>query len=254
METEQKLELSLVIIALNEERNIERCIKSVPFASEVIVVDSFSTDKTPEIAKQLGAKVVDRTFTGFRDQKEYATNLATQPWVLSLDADEALSEELQIEIKQILQNPEKDGYRCPRVSYHLGRWIRHGGWYPDWQLRLFKKEKCTWVGGQVHESVSISGEVGTLKNDLQHFVFRDLEHQIDTNNRYSSLGAQNLIEKGKRPSTLKLLFKPLGKFIECYFWKKGFLDGQAGFIIALGAAQSMFLKYAKLWAHHHGQN
>jgi glycosyltransferase involved in cell wall biosynthesis len=242
-----KIPLSLVIITLNEEANIARCLKSVPFAAEYILVDSLSTDRTVEIAKSLGARVETRPFTGYRDQKQYALSLATGPWVLSLDADEALSPELAIEIQEVLKNPTHEGYRIPRCSYHLGRWIRHGGWYPDYQNRLFKKEKSSWQGGHVHEYMEIKGSIGTLKHDLYHYVFRDLEDQIDTNNEFSTLGAQELVRQSRPFSTLKLVFKPLGKFIECYIWKRGFLDGPAGFIIALGAAQSLFLKYAKHW-------
>lgn len=239
--------MSLVIITLNEESNIERCLQSVPFATEKIVVDSFSKDSTCEKAQKAGARVIQRPFTGYRDQKQFALDQATMPWVLSLDADEALSPALQQEIVNTLKNPVHDGYRMPRCSFHLGKWIRHGGWYPDYQLRLFKKEKAKWVGGQVHEDVEVSGSVGTLKNDLQHFVFKNFEDQIETNNEFSSLGARDLATRGRKFSLLKAVFKPTGKFLECYIWKRGFLDGPAGFIIALGAAQSLFLKYAKLW-------
>lgn len=242
-----RLSLSLVIITLNEEKNIERCIRSVPFASEVIVVDSFSRDRTAEIAASLGAKVLAREFMGYREQKQFALEQATQEWVLSLDADEALSVELQYEIPLLLHRPEVDGFRIPRCSFHLNRWIRHGGWYPDYQSRLFRRQSGSWAGGQVHEHVQIQGRIETLTHDLQHFVFTDLEDQIDTNNEFSTLGALELQKKGERFSALKLVFRPLGKFLECYVWKKGFLDGVPGFVIALGAAQSLFFKYSKLW-------
>ncbi len=242
-----KLPLSLVIITLNEEKYIADCIMSVPFASEIIVVDSFSTDKTSEIAQGEGAKVLTQKFLGYRKQKQFALGVATQEWVLSLDADERLSEELQNEISSILGNPKFNGYRMPRCSFHLGRWIRHGGWYPDYQTRLFRKELAKWSGGEVHEHVVVSGSLGTLKNEIQHFVFSDLADQIETNNEFSSLGARELAKQNRRFSLAKLVFKPMGKFFECYFWKLGFLDGVAGFIIALGAAQSLFLKYSKLW-------
>ncbi|MBK9293257.1 MAG: glycosyltransferase family 2 protein [Oligoflexia bacterium] len=243
-----KLPLSLVIIAYNEEKNIARCISSAPFASEVIVVDSKSTDKTVEEANKYYAKVYQKEFLGFREQKQFAHNLATLPWVLSLDADEALSDDLRNEIFNLFKNPHKyDGYKIPRLSFYLGRWIKHGGWYPDYQLRLYKKELATWVGGGVHEKVVVKGNVGVLKKDIHHYVFSNLSEQIKTNNRYSTEGALELNKNSKKFSLLKLIFKPFGKFIECYFYKFGFLDGAAGFIIALGASQSMFLKYAKLW-------
>jgi glycosyltransferase involved in cell wall biosynthesis len=243
------LSLSLVIITLNEERNIERCIKSVPFASEIIVVDSFSQDRTVQIARELGAKVMTRPFDGYRNQKQFAHEQVSSEWVLSLDADEALSPLLQDEIKNVLTQPvqQVSGFRMPRLSFHLGKWIRHGGWYPDFQTRLYKKNKASWVGGVVHEHVAVDGIVTDLNSDLQHYVFRDLDDQIDTNNEFSTLGAQDLMRRGCRFSVFKLVFKPVGKFFECFIWKRGFLDGPEGFIIALGAAQSMFLKHAKFW-------
>lgn len=251
----KKYPLSLIIIALNEEKNIKRCIESVPFASEVIVVDSHSVDQTAPVAQKLGAKVFQKKFEGYRQQKQFAQDQATQEWILSLDADEALSPELQKEIEElfekILLNSSKadfhNGFKIPRLSFHLGRWIRHGGWYPDFQLRLYKKSKAKWIGGEVHEKIEINGNVGTLKNNLLHYVFENLTDQIYTNNRYSTQGALELKNKKKSFSFLKLIFKPFGKFLECYFFKLGLLDGSAGFIIALSAAQSMFLKYAKLW-------
>jgi glycosyltransferase involved in cell wall biosynthesis len=244
-----KWPVSLVIIALNEEKNIQRCIQSAPQVFEVIVVDSFSADRTAEFAQKAGARVVQNEFQGFRAQKEYATNLASQPWVLSLDADEALSSALSKEIDLLFEKKQDHiaAFKIPRLSFHLGRWIKHGGWYPDYQTRLFQKNKAQWVGGQVHESVSTKEKVEKLKNPIHHYVFENLEDQMATNNRYSSEGAKDLIKKGENFSLLKLVFKPIGKFFETYFWKLGFLDGSAGFIISLGAAQSLFLKYAKLW-------
>lgn len=242
-----RLSLSLVIITLNEEKNIERCIKSVPFASEVIIVDSFSRDRTVEIAARLGAKVLVREFMGYREQKQFALSLATQEWVLSLDADEALSVELQYEIPVLLSRADVDGFRIPRCSFHLDRWIRHGGWYPDYQNRLFRRKSGSWTGGEVHEHIQILGRIETLTHDLHHYVFTDFTDQIDTNNEFSTLGAVELQKRGEKFSALKIVFRPLGKFLECYVWKKGFLDGVPGFVIALGAAQSLFFKYAKLW-------
>ncbi len=245
-----KLPVSLVIITFNEENNIKRCIESVPWASEVIVLDSQSSDETKMIAERCGAKVFEQKFLGYREQKQKAVELATQPWILSLDADEVLSPELIYEIPEMMIVPGKNlhlGYRMPRLSFHLGRWIKHGGWYPDYQTRLFKKAHAKWTGGEVHEYVQVSGDVGKLKNPIQHYVFQNLEHQIATNNKYSSQGALQLKNSGEKFRLSKLIFKPIGKFFECYVWKLGFLDGDAGFIIALGAAQSLFLKYAKLW-------
>jgi glycosyltransferase involved in cell wall biosynthesis len=247
MRSTEKLALSVVVITLNEEANIGRCLKSVPFAKEIVVLDSESQDRTREIAESLGAKVVVQKFKGYRQQKADALALATQRWILSLDADEVLSPELQNEICEMVQASSRDGFRVPRCSFYLGRWIRHGGWYPDYQTRLFKREKGSWAGGGVHEVLKVNGRIGTLRNDLHHFVFKNLEDQIDTNNEYSTLGAKDLYESGKNFYRWQLVLKPLQKFIDCYFRKLGFLDGAPGFIIALGAAQSVFLKYSKFW-------
>lgn len=245
------LPLSLVVITKNEAHNIARCLNSVPFAAEKIVLDSLSTDKTVEIAKSCGAQVFQEEFRGFRDQKQRACELAKNDWVLSLDADEALSPELADEVQELLsKEPEFFSYEIPRLSWHMGRWIHHGGWYPDRQTRLFHRKHCRWEKGHVHEKVQ-SPNCGRLQGKLHHFVFDNLSDQIRTNNIYSSLGAKDLFERGERVSVLQLLHKPFGKFIETYVLKRGFLDGMPGFIIAVGAAYSMFLKYAKLWELQH---
>jgi glycosyltransferase involved in cell wall biosynthesis len=245
----EKRPISLVIITLNEDENITRCIESVPWADEVIVLDSESKDKTREVASSLGAKVVTQKFLGFRDQKQKVTDLAKNDWVISLDADEALSLALSEEILHAFDTtPIQDGYRMPRLSFHLGRWIKHGGWYPDRQLRFFNRKKAKWVGGHVHERVECDNKnsVGTFKNNILHYVFKDLKHQVDANNRYSSLGAQDLFDRKKKFNILKLIFKPISKFLETYLWKLGFLDGLPGFVISVGASYSVFLKFAKL--------
>ena len=242
-----KLPISLVIITLNEEAHIERCIRSVPFVDDVVVVDSFSTDRTVEIAKSCGARVFQEKWRGFGPQKAFAASQAKNPWVISLDADEALSPELGAEIMECFAdlNPEA-GYLFPRKSYHLGRWIGHGGWYPDYQLRLFNKDKSQWNSAALHEKVEVTTQI-KMKCDLLHWVFDNLSDQVVTNDRYSSLGAQQLNAAGKKFSYFKLLTKPVSKFIECYFFKAGFRDGLPGFIIAVGAGYSIFLRHAKLW-------
>jgi glycosyltransferase involved in cell wall biosynthesis len=241
------LPLSLVVVALNEEVNIERCLRSVPFVSDIVVVDSFSTDRTVEIAQKLGANVIQEKWRGYGPQKAFAVSQAKHDWVLSLDADEALSPELQKEIlaKFATFNPEV-GYEIPRRSYHLGRWISHGGWYPDAQLRLFNRQYSQWSQDALHEKVQVKSKE-RLKCDMLHWVFDDLSDQVRTNDKYSSLGAHNLQNSGKDFSLLKLIFKPGIKFLECYVLKRGFLDGLPGFIIAVGAGYSIFLRHAKLW-------
>ncbi len=244
----QKTQLSLAIICLNEAAMIERCIRSVPFATDVVVLDSGSTDGTREIAAALGARVFDEEWRGFRAQKQRATDLCKNDWVLSLDADESLSENSIREISMLFSRPlVNEGYEFPRLSWTMGRWIRHGGWYPDWQLRLFNRKLANWQGGEhVHERVS-AANVGRLKEPIQHFPFENLAEQVATNNRYSGLGASELQTRGVRFSCLKLVFKPISKFLETYILKRGFSDGFPGFIISVGAAYSVFLKFAKLW-------
>lgn len=242
-----KLPISLVIITLNEEAHIERCIRSAPFVDDIVVVDSFSTDRTVEIAKSCGARVFQEKWRGFGAQKSFAASQAKNSWVISLDADEALSSELAAEILECWATLNAEaGYLFPRKSFHLGRWINYGGWYPDYQLRLFNKDKSQWNSAALHEKVEVKERL-FMRSPLLHWVFEDLSDQVVTNDRYSSLGAQQLHQAGKKFSLFKLTTKPLSKFIETYFFKKGFLDGMPGFIIAVGAAYSIFLRHAKLW-------
>jgi glycosyltransferase involved in cell wall biosynthesis len=242
-----KLPISLVVITLNEERNLARCLGSCSFADEVIVVDSFSSDQTVEVAKKLGAKVIQQKWLGYGAQKNFANSHAKNDWILSLDADEALSPELATEIQNHAAklNP-KCAYRMPRLSFYLGRWIRHGGWYPDWQIRLFHKQHSSWDQNAIHEKLQAE-QIVNLQNNLLHFVFKDKSHQVLANDRYSTLQAKKLFEQKVSFRMFKLIFKPIGKFIECYFLKLGFLDGMPGFLIAVSAGYSMFLKWSKLW-------
>lgn len=239
--------LSLVVITQNAEVHIARCLKSVPFASDIVVLDSGSEDRTVAIAKSLGARVFEEEWRGYGPQKRRATELAQTDWVLSLDADEALSDASQIELQALLvQPPSCDAFAFPRLSFHMGRWIRHGGWYPDWQVRLYSRLRANWSADPIHEKVQCK-DVRRLKSPILHWVFKDLTDQVQTNNRYSSLGADQLFMKGRAFFLFHLITKPWVKFIETYVWKRGFLDGMPGFIIAVGAGYSVFLKWAKLW-------
>lgn len=238
--------ISLVVITRDVEAEISRCIKSVPFAADVVVLDCGSVDRTQQIAKEAGARVFVEEWRGFGPQKRRATELAKHDWVLSLDADEALSPESQAELLTLLSGePNADAFAFPRLSYHMGRWIRHGGWYPDYQVRLYDRRRANWTDVQLHEKVQAE-KIERLKHPIHHWVFDDLADQVKTNNRYSSLGAEELEAQGRRFSLFNLIVKPKVKFLETYIWKGGFLDGLPGFIIAVGAAYSVFLKWAKL--------
>lgn len=242
-----KLPISLVVITFNEEAHIERCLRSAPFVDDIVVVDSFSTDRTVEIAKSVGARVFSEAWKGFGPQKAFAADQAKHPWILSLDADEALSPELAQEIVQKFSSLDPQaGYLVPRRSFYLGRWINHGGWYPDYQLKVFNKTQSQWNSAGLHEKVEVKRQL-KLSEDLHHWVFDDLSDQVRTNDRYSSLGAQNLAQKNRKFSYFHLMTKPLTKFVETYFFKAGLLDGLPGFIISVSAAYSVFLKWAKLW-------
>ena len=246
--------ISATIITLNEEKNIAACLRGLDWVDEIVVVDSLSSDQTKKIALAMGARVIDQAFLGHVKQKQLGVDLCKHNWIISLDADERITEELKTEIIQLFKTTPAEalahGYSVARKSYHLGRWIMHGGWYPDRNVRLFNRQFGSWTGVNPHDVIAVRDNPVPLHSALEHFVFEDLTHNINTNNSYSSISAKILFADGKKPSFLKLLFKPLWKFIETYLLKRGFLDGLPGFIISIGAAYSMFLKYAKLWELH----
>lgn len=248
--TQTSVPISVVIITKNESENIEACIHSVGFASEVIVLDSGSTDDTQSLAASLGAKVFVEEWRGFGPQKQRAVDLASNDWCLSLDGDEALDHRAQDFLKNfyVSESPfTPAAFKFKRESFHLGRWIKHGGWSPDYQIRLFDRTRAKWSGDLVHEKIETEGEIALAEGQIKHWVFKDLAHQIDTNNRYSGLGAEALQKRGVRFSLAKLIFKPISKFFETYLFKGGFRDGIPGLIISVGAAYSVFLKFSKLW-------
>lgn len=243
--------MSVTIIALNEEKNIARAIESVrAFAQEILVIDSGSTDQTGQVARHLGARVIVNPWRGYGQQKNFAQSQASHDWILNLDADEEVSPELAIEIQQVLERDEGKnihGYTMPRLSKYLGRWIKHGGWYPNRILRLANRRSGSWSEPQVHEEWVISGAVLPLRYDLLHYPFLNIQDQITTNLLYSTQGAEALRRQGKKKSLLRLILKPIGKFIETFIVKQGFRDGIAGLIISINAAHSIFLKYAYLF-------
>ena len=240
------MKISVTIITLNEENNISRAIESVRWADEIIVVDSGSTDRTVAIAKELGAKVLQQPWPGYGQQKNFAQDQASNDWVLNLDADEAVTPELAKEISTAIQTRPEAGYDFPRKTFYMGRWIKHGGWYPDYAVRLTNRHKARWTEPNIHERLVVQGAVGRLNQPMHHYTFSNIQEQVLTNLRYSHFGSLELKRKGQQGSLVRMLLKPMGKFIETYFFKFGFLDGLPGLIISINAAHSMFLKYAYL--------
>ena len=250
--------ISAVIICKNEEANIERCLKSLTWVDEVVVYDSGSTDKTLNIAQKMGAKVHQGAWLGFGATKHEATKRASHDWIISIDADEEVPENLKLEIQTKLSTLDAEYvYKIPRLSYYLQRWIKYGGWYPDFQIRLFNRKTHQWNQAAIHEKVEpIKGDIeriAQLDNYLHHYVFKNIEHQVQTNNRYSTLQAQTMFEDGKSFSYFHLFTKPYVKFVECYIVKLGFLDGWAGYVIARNAAYSALLKWLKLQELHNAR-
>lgn len=247
--SENLIKLTVAIITYNEENNIGRCITSVlPIADEILVVDSYSKDKTEEISKSLGAKFIANPFGGYIEQKNVALNLATHEYVLSLDADEALSPELVEEIKKIKSNFQLDGYKFNRLTNYNGHWIRHSGWYPDTKLRLVKKSKALWRGENPHDILQMNNheKVGFLKGDLLHYSYASITAHVTQTDKFTTIAAHAAFKQGKRSSVFKIVTRPMFKFLRDYFFKRGFLDGRYGFVICCINSLYALLKYAKL--------
>lgn len=238
--------LSVVIVAKNEEDRIERALKSVSdLASEIILVDSGSTDKTVEIAKKYGAKVFFREWKNYGDQVDYAIKLVSQPWLFVLDADEEVSPQLKKSIQEAIKNPTADCYMVNRRTYYLGKFLNYS-WYPEWRLRLFKNGKVEYER-KVHAKPICKGSIGKLKGDLYHYSFRSLKEQFDKTVRFAQQSADLMYSQGKKFHTYNLILNPIAYFIKFYFIKRGFLDGTRGLIIALSGSMYAFMKYAFLY-------
>ncbi|HAF29310.1 MAG TPA: glycosyltransferase family 2 protein [Bacteroidales bacterium] len=241
--------ISATIITYNEEKNIERCLKSLQgIADEIIVVDSFSNDNTINICEKYNVKIFQNPFEGYSAQKRFAISKSSFDFILSLDADEALSEELKNSILDFKKNNEFDAYQCNRITNFCGSWIKHGGWYPDKQLRLWNKQSGDWNNSKIHEKVELNTNVkpGQLKGDLLHYSYYTIEEYITQLNKFSNLKADELIRKGKKANVFLLLFKPFIKFVINYFLKLGFLDGYYGFVLGVSSAYATFITYVKL--------
>ena len=247
------MKISAVIIAFNEEEKVAAAINSVDWADEILVVDSESTDRTREIAENLSARVLIKKWQGFSAQKQFAAENAVHDWIFSLDADECVSIDLKEEILHLKNTPENelaDGYKISRLSFYMNRPIRHGGWYPDWQLRFFNRRKGKWKNVLIHESVQMENdaEVKKLTGDILHYTVEDTSHHHRMiGERYAPLAAQQMFDRGKRTSALKIITAGTTTFLQTYILKLGFLDGLAGFCIARFAAHHSFLKHLLLW-------
>ncbi|MBY0414365.1 MAG: glycosyltransferase family 2 protein [Bdellovibrionales bacterium] len=241
------IKLSVVIITLNEEKNIGRCIESVKaVADEILVVDSLSTDKTRAISEFHGARFVEQKFLGYVEQKNFALRLASYDYVLSLDADEALDEKLKQEILKLKENFTLDGYAFNRLTSYNGFWVKHCGWYPDTKLRLVKKDKAVWVGNNPHDALTVKGSEGYIAGDLLHYSYDSISAHVLQTNKFSTIEAQSLFNKGKRVNLWKLVTRPPMQFFKDYILRKGFLDGRYGFIICFINSLYVLLKYAKM--------
>lgn len=238
--------LSVLIRAKNEEKNIERAIRSVQgVADQVVVLDSGSTDKTVELAQKMGAEVFFREWTNYADQINYGVQLCKGEWVFVLDADEELSEELRESVMRALKDPECDVYMVCRRTYYMGKFLKHA-WYPEWRVRLFRKGSVKFEG-VLHERAVFEGRACKLKGDLYHYSYRSLWDQYSKTINYAMLMAKELHEKGVRFSVAKLMFNPLWAFLKVYVVKGGFLDGMQGFSVAVSSGIYTFLKYLFLW-------
>ncbi|MGS2717398.1 glycosyltransferase family 2 protein [Eionea flava] len=250
------LPLSAIIITQNEEHNIKRCIESVAFCEEIIVVDSGSNDNTVNIATQLGARIIHQPWMGYGKQKQFAVEQSTHSWVLCLDADEVVSNDL----KKSIIDSDKSGitissYKMARQNHFLGKALQHGEGYPDFSLRLFNKKQCCWSDDSVHEGVIVnSGNTKKLKGDLLHFSGETISKYLAKQNKYTQLQAEKLFFLGERPSSIKCFSSPAIRFLKFYFLRLGFLDGAAGFIHVSIGCFNAFCKYAKLLELHRKSN
>jgi glycosyltransferase involved in cell wall biosynthesis len=242
------VKLTVTVITKDEAEHIGEALDSVAWADERLVIDSHSTDDTVAIARARGARVEQRAWPGYSDQKNYAASLATHDWILSLDADERVTPELADEIRALLvEAPSARGYRIPRATRYLGQWIRTTDWYPDYQLRLYDRRAGRWNGRRVHESVALEGSPGRLRHELQHFAYRDISHHLDTINRYTTLAAEQAHQHGLRSGPGRAVIHANAAFLRNYLLRRGILQGSVGLAISVLNSYYVFLKLIKLW-------
>lgn len=243
------LPFSITIITYNEEKNIGRCIDSVAgMTDDVVVVDSFSTDETEKICRNKNVHFYKNEFKGYLEQKNYAASLTKYDYVLSLDADEALSDDLRLAINDALQNPNAEGFSFNRLTNYCGKWIKHCGWYPDKKIRIYNKNKARWAGHRIHEYLQFGNDckIEHLKGDLLHYSYYTISDHIQQSDKFTSIFALELYEKQKKITVIKIVFSPVIRFLRDYILKLGILDGYYGFIVCAISAHAAFLKYVKL--------
>jgi (heptosyl)LPS beta-1,4-glucosyltransferase len=237
-----------VVITLNEEARLRDCLLSLAWADEIVVVDAESTDKTASLAREFTDHVFIRPWPGFAEQKNFGIAQASGDWILSVDADEEVSPELTEEILAVMAAADAaDGYRVPRQNIFWGRWVRHGGLYPDWQLRLFRRGRGRFLPHRVHESVRVEGRVAGLEGPLVHRSYRDVTDFLERANRYSSLAAEEWVAQGRDVRAHDVVLRPLGRFASMYILQGGFLDGWRGFLLAVLYAYYVFVRWVKIW-------
>jgi glycosyltransferase involved in cell wall biosynthesis len=240
--------LSVTVITKNEAADLGAALASVAWADEIIVVDSHSTDETVAIARQHTDRVIVRDWPGYIDQKNYAAASASYDWILSVDADERATPALASEIRTLMAGAPRDAaFRIPRVTWHLGRWVRTTDWYPDYQVRLYDRRSAEWTGRYVHEALTVRGVTGQLRGELQHYAYRDIADHLETIDRYTTYAARQMREAGTRVSVLQIAGHPPLAFLRNYIARGGIRDGVPGLVISALNAYYVFLKFAKLW-------
>lgn len=246
----ERRSLTVIVPTYNEEQMIRDCLQSVLFADEILVVDSFSTDGTLAIARELGARIIQREFKYPADQKNWAIPQATHEWILLLDADERATPALCEEIERILETePRADGYWIRRANYFLGRPMRHCGWGTDKVIRLFRRDVSRYQDRRVHEEIDLPGPLPILEHRLEHLTFRSFGQYFNKLDLYSAWGAEQMYSKGRRARAIEVLLRPVGRFIRMYILRLGFLEGGRGLVLSLLGAFSVYLKYARLWEY-----
>ncbi|MFH1823759.1 MAG: glycosyltransferase family 2 protein [Candidatus Firestonebacteria bacterium] len=240
--------ISVIIITYNEQNNIKKCLESVKWADEIIIVDSGSKDKTLDIVKKYTDKIYIHKWRGYSKDKNFGISKAKNEWILSIDSDEIVSDKLKREIIRVIKNTKFDGFFISRKVYFLNKWIKHCGWYPDYQLRLFKRSKGRFDENKlVHEHVKLNGRIGYLKSNLLHFPYKDLNQYFQRFNKYTTLSANEMYKEDKKGCFINLMLNPFFTFFKMYFLKLGFLDGFSGFVVCFLSSFYNFVKYSKLW-------